>query len=78
MVASIPLPPPHPLPEASRRGLGAAMLRKPRSLAKMVAGVVRESPLPVTVKVSARCVCVRARVCAHVCVCVRLCVCVCV
>lgn len=27
------------------------MLRKPRALAKLVNGIVRESPLPVTVKV---------------------------
>lgn len=31
--------------------MGAIMLRKPRSLAKMVAGIVRESELPVTVKI---------------------------
>jgi hypothetical protein len=37
--------------EATRRGMGSAMLRKPRALARMVAGVVAESELPVTVKV---------------------------
>lgn len=31
--------------------MGAAMLRKPRSLAKLVAGIVAESELPVTVKI---------------------------
>ena len=31
--------------------MGAALLRRPRSLAKMVAGIVAESELPVTVKV---------------------------
>jgi tRNA-dihydrouridine synthase 3 len=40
-----------PIYEASRRGLGAVMLRKPRSLAKLVAGIVRDSPIPVTVKI---------------------------
>lgn len=37
--------------EATRRGLGAALLRKPKALAKMVAGIVLESALPVTVKI---------------------------
>eukprot|EP00983_Pelagomonas_calceolata_P006739 221125-Pelagomonas_calceolata.AAC.2 len=37
--------------DASRRGMGAIMLRKPRSLAKMVNGIVNESELPVTVKI---------------------------
>ncbi|GFR51807.1 hypothetical protein Agub_g14266, partial [Astrephomene gubernaculifera] len=40
-----------PIHEATRRGMGSAMLRKPRSLAKMVAGIAAESELPVTVKV---------------------------
>lgn len=31
--------------------MGAALLRKPMKLAKMVNGIVRESPLPVTVKI---------------------------
>lgn len=31
--------------------MGAIMLKKPRSLAKMVAGVARASELPVTVKI---------------------------
>jgi len=40
-----------PIHEASRRGLGAVMLRKPRSLAKLVHGVVNGCELPVSVKV---------------------------
>ncbi|KXZ53882.1 hypothetical protein GPECTOR_6g800 [Gonium pectorale] len=40
-----------PIYEATRRGMGSAMLRKPRSLAKMVAGIAAESEIPVTVKV---------------------------
>ncbi|MEW5301194.1 MAG: hypothetical protein WDW36_004068 [Sanguina aurantia] len=40
-----------PIYEATRRGLGAALLRKPKALAKMVAGIVLESALPVTVKI---------------------------
>ncbi|KAF5833686.1 hypothetical protein DUNSADRAFT_9956 [Dunaliella salina] len=40
-----------PIKDASRRGMGAIMLRKPRSLAKMVNGIVKESELPVTVKI---------------------------
>ncbi|GLC44902.1 hypothetical protein PLESTB_001687100 [Pleodorina starrii] len=40
-----------PIHEATRRGMGSAMLRKPRALAKMVAGIAAESELPVTVKV---------------------------
>lgn len=35
--------------------MGSAMLRKPRSLAKMVAGVAAASELPVTVKVRGGC-----------------------
>lgn len=31
--------------------MGSAMLRKPRALAKMVAGIAADSELPVTVKV---------------------------
>lgn len=38
-------------PEATRRGLGAVLLRKPAKLARLVAGLVEGSPLPVTVKV---------------------------
>ncbi len=37
--------------EATRRGLGAVLLRKPRSLAKLVHGIASESELPLTVKV---------------------------
>ncbi|KAG2493961.1 hypothetical protein HYH03_007891 [Edaphochlamys debaryana] len=40
-----------PIFEATRRGMGSAMLRKPLSLAKMVAGIAAGSELPVTVKV---------------------------
>ena len=40
-----------PIYEATRRGLGAVLLRKPRSLAKLVHGIASESDLPVTVKV---------------------------
>ncbi|GLI71425.1 hypothetical protein VaNZ11_016639, partial [Volvox africanus] len=40
-----------PIHEATRRGMGSAMLRKPRALAKMVAGIAAESELPVTVKI---------------------------
>jgi len=52
--------------------MGAIMLRKPRSLAKMVAGIVRESELPVTVKIrtGAEKVCVgRLQVCMQACAC---------
>jgi hypothetical protein len=37
--------------EATRRGLGAALLRRPAKLAKLVAGIAAEAPLPLTVKV---------------------------
>ena len=37
--------------EASRRGLGAVLLRKPAKLARLVAGIAAGSPLPVTVKI---------------------------
>ncbi|KAG2446275.1 hypothetical protein HXX76_000864 [Chlamydomonas incerta] len=40
-----------PIYEATRRGMGSAMLRKPRALAKMVAGIAADSELPVTVKI---------------------------
>ncbi|KAL6755221.1 dihydrouridine synthase-domain-containing protein [Haematococcus lacustris] len=40
-----------PIYEASRRGLGAVMLRKPRSLAKLVHGIATQSEIPVTVKI---------------------------
>ncbi|PNH11073.1 tRNA-dihydrouridine(47) synthase [NAD(P)(+)]-like [Tetrabaena socialis] len=40
-----------PIFEATRRGMGSAMLRKPRALARMVAGIAAESELPVTVKI---------------------------
>ena len=38
-------------PEATRRGLGAALLRKPQKLARLVSGIVQASDLPVTVKI---------------------------
>lgn len=37
--------------EAKRRGMGAIMLRKPQSLAKLVSGIAKDSELPLTVKV---------------------------
>jgi tRNA-dihydrouridine synthase len=37
--------------EATRRGMGAALLRKPTKLAKMVAGIATAVELPVTVKI---------------------------
>lgn len=37
--------------EATRRGLGSALLRKPQKLARLVAGIVEGSELPVTVKI---------------------------
>ena len=40
-----------PIYEASRRGLGAVMLKKPRSLATLVHGIAMESELPLTVKI---------------------------
>lgn len=42
-----------PSAEATKRGLGAALLRKPTKLAKMVAGIAAhpEVDLPITVKI---------------------------
>eukprot|EP00878_Enallax_costatus_P009000 GHUV01009412.1.p1 GENE.GHUV01009412.1~~GHUV01009412.1.p1 ORF type:complete len:230 (+),score=81.95 GHUV01009412.1:791-1480(+) len=40
-----------PIHEATKRGLGAALLRKPTKLAKMVAGITAQVDLPVTVKI---------------------------
>ena len=37
--------------EATKRGLGSALLRSPRKLARLVAGIAAGSPLPLTVKV---------------------------
>lgn len=37
--------------EATKRGLGAALLRKPSKLARLVAGIAAGSPLPLTVKI---------------------------
>eukprot|EP00884_Botryococcus_braunii_P011283 jgi/Botrbrau1/20155/Bobra.0173s0056.1 len=39
-----------PIHEATRRGLGAALLRSPRKLGRLVAGISEGSPLPLTVK----------------------------
>jgi tRNA-dihydrouridine synthase 3 len=40
-----------PIHEATRRGLGASLLKKPTKLARLVAGLVAESDLPVEVKI---------------------------
>ena len=40
-----------PIYEATRRGLGAAMLKRPSSLEKLVGLTVASTPLPVTVKI---------------------------
>jgi tRNA-dihydrouridine synthase 3 len=40
-----------PIYEATRRGLGSALLRSPDRLARLVAGIAQESPLPLSVKV---------------------------
>ena len=40
-----------PIHEATRRGLGAALLRNTRKLARLVAGIADGSPLPLTVKI---------------------------
>lgn len=37
--------------EATKRGLGAALLKKPTKLAKMVAGIAAQVDLPITVKI---------------------------
>ena len=37
--------------EATKRGLGAVLLRKPEKLARLVAGIAEGSGLPLTVKV---------------------------
>jgi len=39
-----------PIYEATRRGLGSALLRKPAKLARLVGGLVDGSPVPVSVK----------------------------
>lgn len=51
--APFPSSPPGPArpAEATRRGLGAALLRKPAKLQRLVAGIIAGSPLPVTVKI---------------------------
>lgn len=40
-----------PIYEATRRGLGSALLRKPERLAALVEGIAKDSPLPLSVKV---------------------------
>ena len=40
-----------PIHEASRRGLGAIMLRKPKKLARLVSGMAAGLSIPLTVKV---------------------------
>lgn len=40
-----------PIHEATRRGLGSALLRSPRKLSRLVAGIAEGSPLPLTVKI---------------------------
>lgn len=39
-----------PIEDTTRRGLGAAMLRKPKQIAKVVEGLVAALPIPITVK----------------------------
>lgn len=69
LVLGSPLPPSHPS-EATKRGLGAALLRKPTKLAKMVAGIAAASDLPITVKI-------RTGACVRVCLCLSGCVVLC-
>lgn len=40
-----------PIYEATRRGLGAALLRKPTKLGRLVAGIAEGIPIPLTVKI---------------------------
>ena len=40
-----------PIHEATRRGLGSALLRSPRKLARLVSGIAEGSPIPLTVKI---------------------------
>lgn len=40
-----------PIHEATRRGLGSALLRKPEKLARLVSGIASQLPVPLTVKV---------------------------
>lgn len=40
-----------PIPEATAKGMGAALLAKPTKLAKLVNGIVRRAEIPVTVKI---------------------------
>lgn len=41
----------HLCAEATRRGLGAALLRKPTKLGRLVAGIAEGIPVPLTVKI---------------------------
>lgn len=40
-----------PIHEATRRGLGSSLLRKPQKLARLVEGIAKKLPVPLTVKV---------------------------
>ena len=40
-----------PIYETTRRGLGAAMLKKPEKIARLVKGMVKASDLPISVKI---------------------------
>lgn len=40
-----------PIHEATRRGLGSALLRSPKKLARLVSGIAEGSPIPLTVKI---------------------------
>lgn len=40
-----------PIYEATRRGLGSALLRKPEKLARLVGGIASQLPIPLTVKI---------------------------
>lgn len=40
-----------PIYEATRRGLGSSLLKKPKKLARLVNGIATQSPIPLTVKV---------------------------
>lgn len=44
-----------PIFEATRRGLGSSLLRSPKKLGKLVAGMVEGSNIPVTVKIRLGC-----------------------
>jgi len=44
-----------PIHEATRRGLGSALLRKPEKLARVVRNMAADSPVPLSVKVRTGC-----------------------